>query len=158
MSTADALVSCLGLTPHPEGGAFRETWRARQAAGEERSLATAIAFLLRRGEVSKWHRVASDELWIHQGGDPLLLRRIDADGRLHDAWLGLDVAAGQAPQLLVAAGEWQAAVPAPDGPAGWTLTACLVAPGFEFADFEMAEDAALAARWPSLAGRLALAL
>ncbi len=158
MSTPDDLATCLALTPHPEGGAYRETWRARRAAGEDRSLATAIAFMLRRGEVSKWHRVASDELWLHQGGDALLLRRIDADGRLHDAWLGLDVTAGQAPQLLVRAGEWQAAVPAPDGSAGWTLTACVVAPGFEFADFEMVDEPALAARWPALAGRLALAL
>ena len=158
MPRPDDLTTCLGLEPHPEGGAYRETWRARQATGEVRALATAIAFLLRRGEVSRWHRVVSDELWIHQGGDPLWLRRVDADGHPHDAWLGLDVAAGQAPQLLVPAGEWQAAVPAPDGPNGWTLAACVVAPGFEFQDFELAEEADLAARWPWLAGRLGLAL
>lgn len=156
MPTADELATCLGLVPHPEGGAFRETWRARRAAGEERDLATAIAFMLRRGERSRWHRVASDELWIHQGGDPVRLRRIDAEGRLHDAWLGLDVASGQAPQLLIPAGEWQAAVPAPEGAHGWSLACCVVAPGFEFADFELAEAADLAARWPALAGHLAL--
>lgn len=158
MTRPDALAAALALTPHPEGGAYRETWRARPAAGEDRALATTIAFMLRRGEVSKWHRVASDELWIHQGGDPLLLRIVDGDGALRDAWLGLDVAAGQAPQLLVPAGEWQAAVPAPAGAHGWSLAACVVAPGFEFRDFEMVEEPELAARYPSLAGRLGLAL
>ena len=158
MPHPDALAAALALAPHPEGGAFRETWRARRAAGEDRALATAIAFMLRRGEVSKWHRVASDELWIHQGGDPIRLRLVDAAGTLRDAWLGLDVAAGQAPQVLVPAGAWQAAAPPADGAHGWSLAACVVAPGFEFRDFEMVEEAEMEARWPSLAGCLRVAL
>lgn len=156
--TADALATALGLVPHPEGGAFQETWRARRAAGEDRDLATAIHFMLRAGEVSRWHQVVSDELWLFQGGDPLLLRRIDADGQLHDAWLGLDVAAGQLPQRLVAAHEWQAAVPPAAGPHGWTLVGCVVAPGFNFADFTLATDAEMSTSYPGLAGRLALGL
>jgi predicted cupin superfamily sugar epimerase len=158
MSRADDLATALGLAPHPEGGAYRETWRARAAAGEGRALATAIAFLLRRGEVSRWHRVTSDELWLHQGGDPMLLRRISPAGVVDDAWLGLDVAAGQAPQLLVPAGWWQASIPAAEGPHGFCLLGCVVAPGFEFADFTLADEAEMAARFPALAGKLGLAL
>jgi predicted cupin superfamily sugar epimerase len=155
---ADTLAQALNLAPHPEGGAFCETWRAKGLPGASRDQATGIHFMLRAGEVSRWHRVTSDELWLWQGGDPLLLRRIDADGRLHDAWLGLDVTTGQLPQRLVAAGEWQAAVAPAAGAHGWTLVGCVVVPGFDFADFTLATEAEMAMRFPDLAGALALGL
>jgi len=155
---ADTLAKALNLAPHPEGGAYCETWRAAGAPGAARDQATGIHFMLRAGEVSRWHRVTSDELWLWQGGDPLLLRRIDADGRLHDAWLGLGVTTGQRPQRLVAAGEWQAAVAPATGEHGWTLVGCVVAPGFDFADFSLATVDEMVERFPDLAGALALEL
>jgi predicted cupin superfamily sugar epimerase len=115
--TADELISKLDLERHPEGGWYRETYRSKETVSVRggRSLATAIYFLLRTGEVSHWHKVESDELWLFQGGDPLTLR-------------------------LVPAGVWQSAIAPSDGPHGWTLVACVVAPGFDFADFTVADE------------------
>ena len=134
------LVEALGLAPHPEGGWYRETWRApgvvTTPAGD-RSPATCISFLLEAGQSSRWHRVRSGEMWLWQGGGPLVLSL----GGLGD-WaalsgqvvLGPDLAAGQRLQHLVEPHEWQAARPAGDHDC---LVACVVAPGFDFADFEL---------------------
>ena len=131
----------LELRPHPEGGWYAETYRhpstTRTPAGE-RSLATAIHFLLLPDEGSAWHRVASDELWFHHRGGPLRLwLGGDADGPGHasELVLGRDVESGQRPQLLVPAGHWQAARPIDDA----VLVSCVVVPGFDFADFEMSD-------------------
>jgi predicted cupin superfamily sugar epimerase len=127
------------LAPHPEGGYFRETYRAglhTVPAGwpGERALATAILYLLPAGQESAWHRVRGDELWLWQGGAPMELRI--GDEARH---VGPDPAAGDQPQVLVPAGAWQSATPvicaAPA--ASWSLVACLVVPGFDFADFEL---------------------
>jgi hypothetical protein len=122
------------LQPHPEGGFFRETYRSARRTSPagwpgERALATAILYLLPAGQRSAWHRVRGDELWLWQGGAAMELR-IAAENRL----VGPDPAAGQQPQVLVPGGAWQSATPAA-GP--WSLTACLVTPGFDFADFEL---------------------
>jgi uncharacterized protein len=122
------------LQPHPEGGYFRETYRSPLAAVPlgwpgERALATAILFLLPAGERSAWHRVRGDELWLWQGGAAMELS-IGDETRL----VGPDPAAGQEPQVLVPAGAWQSATP---GGGPWSLVACLVTPGFDYADFEM---------------------
>lgn len=131
--SAEQMIAQLQLQPHPEGGWYRETWRAAAAAGE-RGLATSILFLLKAGERSHWHRVDAAELWIFQGGEPLTLRS-HRDGTHVSTTLGLDIAAGQAPQHLIEPHEWQAA----DGPdTGWSLVACVVTPAFEFAGFELA--------------------
>jgi predicted cupin superfamily sugar epimerase len=125
----------LGLRPHPEGGWFRETWRHATATPTDRGLrplATCIAFLLRPGERSAWHRVHSDELWLWQGGGPMLL----SVGGLDDAPVaGFSCELREGGQYLVRAGEWQCAEPATDLAA---LVACVVSPGFDFADFELA--------------------
>jgi predicted cupin superfamily sugar epimerase len=122
------------LEPHPEGGFFRETYRSPLTTlppgwPGERALATAILYLLPAGQRSAWHRVRGDELWLWQGGAPMYLR-IGDQSRL----VGPDPAAGQEPQVLVPAGAWQSATP---GDGAWSLVACLVTPGFDFADFEL---------------------
>jgi uncharacterized protein len=139
----------LDLQPHPEGGYFAETFRSTlelaQASlppGYEgpRPLATSIMFLLLPGEESAWHLVRSDELWIHQRGGPLILGLGGADptrpGPATERLLGTDAIGGQSPQLLVPAGHWQTARPAEDQPA---LVACVVAPGFDYRDWRLAE-------------------
>jgi predicted cupin superfamily sugar epimerase len=139
---ASELVERLGLRPHPEGGWYRETWRSPvmfEPDGYDgpRHAATAIYFLLHPGEKSAWHVVRSAELWFWHSGGPLLLRRGGSGAEPGDAdvvVLGPDVAAGQEPQVLIPPGVWQAAEPAGDEP---VLVSCVVAPGFDFADFRM---------------------
>lgn len=134
MSDAKSLIERLELQPHPEGGWYRETWRAAAAPGT-RPTATAILFLLDAGERSHWHRVDATELWLFHAGTRLRLDRAASDaGPVRPAWLGPDIVAGEQPQLRVEAGEWQAAVA--DG--GWALVSCVVSPGFDFAGFELA--------------------
>jgi hypothetical protein len=131
--TAREIIERLGLEPHPEGGWFRETWRAEAPPGE-RAAGTAIYYLLDVGEHSHWHRVDAAEVWHWYAGGPLSLT-LSPDG--HDAEahvLGPEIAAGQRPQLVVPAGWWQTACSL----GGWTLAGCTVAPGFDFAGFELA--------------------
>jgi uncharacterized protein len=129
---AHPLIDALGLAPHPEGGWYRETWRA-QAADGERGHATAILFLLESGGRSHWHRVDADELWLWHAGSPLTLLIEEPQGVVEQR-LGGNVLAGERPQLLVPAGAWQAA----EARDGWALVSCVVAPAFEFAGFELA--------------------
>jgi predicted cupin superfamily sugar epimerase len=131
--TAAEIIARLALQPHPEGGHFRETFRDQGAASDGRSHSTAIYFLLARGERSHWHRIDAVEVWHYYAGDPLTLRIADGAG-LHTLKLGPDLAAGQLPQAIVPAHAWQAAESTGD----WTLVGCTVAPGFEFATFELA--------------------
>jgi len=133
-ATAAAIIGKLGLEPHPEGGWFRETWRADAAPGE-RASATAIHFLLEQGQRSHWHRVDAAELWLWHAGSALSLSTSpDESGPAQAARLGPDVLAGDEPQVLVSAGHWQAAEPI----GGWALVSCVVSPGFEFSAFELA--------------------
>lgn len=134
MDEADQIIAELGLSPHREGGWFRETWRATAARGE-RSGGTAILFLLKAGERSHWHRVDADETWLWHAGAPLVLRRAAADDAVATSLLlGGDVLNAQSPQALVPAGHWQAA----EAAHGWALVSCVVVPGFDFAGFELA--------------------
>ena len=135
------LARLLQLAPHPEGGWFRQTWRAPvtvQPPGYagSRPSATAIYYLLAPGETSMWHQVASDELWLHARGVPLLLQiggRSDEPGAdVRDVVLGPAVELGQQPQALVPAGHWQRAQPLGQGD---VLVSCVVSPGFDFVDF-----------------------
>lgn len=135
MTDAQALIERLKLNPHPEGGWYRETWRAPAAAGD-RASATAILFLLEAGGRSHWHRVDAAELWLWHAGAPLTLRiAADDAGPIEPVRLGGDVAAGETPQALVPAHHWQAA----EADAGWALVSCVVSPGFEFSGFELAD-------------------
>lgn len=129
--------AALGLAPHPEGGWFRETWRHPQTVETpygRRALATCVLFLLLPGEVSAWHRVRSPELWIWQGGGPV---RLTVGGSGPEPAPTTQVTLGPGGQHLVEADEWQTAVPEDADRA--TLSACVVSPGFDFADFTLAD-------------------
>lgn len=130
---ADELIRTLGLQPHPEGGWYAETWRAPVDEGH-RAASTGIYFLLQEGERSHWHRVDADEVWLYHDGGPLRLSTSAGDAPVEHRILGRDLQAGQLPQLVVPAGQWQAAEPL----GGWTLVSCVVAPGFRFDGFELA--------------------
>ncbi|MHB1592868.1 MAG: cupin domain-containing protein [Streptosporangiaceae bacterium] len=141
-----AIAETLDLLPHPEGGWFRETWAAAprfkpSGYSGTRAAATAIYFLLPPGARSQWHTVASDELWLwHSGGPLTLLLGGDGDrpaGESRAVTLGPDLARGQNPQILVPAGTWQSAFPAGSAE---VLVTCVVAPGFDFADFTTLPD------------------
>ncbi|MDT4933909.1 MAG: uncharacterized protein QOK11_1801 [Pseudonocardiales bacterium] len=126
----------LDMQPHPEGGWYRETWRHESTVATprgERALATCVSFLLRPGDRSAWHRVASAELWLWQGGGPLLLT---VGGFDDTPTADFSVQLREGGQYLVRADEWQTAEPASDRA---VLVACVVAPGFDFADFALAE-------------------
>ena len=132
MASAEDVISHLRLAPHPEGGCYRETWRAVSSPGE-RSPGTAILYLLKAGERSHWHRVDATELWAFQAGHSLMLSLAD-QGEVTSVWLGADIAAGGQPQLIVQPRQWQSA----QAVEGWALVTCLVVPGFEFNGFELA--------------------
>lgn len=135
------LIATLGLTPHPEGGYYRELHRAAGTVRPDdgrppRPALTTIYFLLTAGEVSCWHRVLSDEVWHHYEGAPLELLVTDGSGAP-----GMRVTIGaaaedRAPVFTVPAGWWQAA----RSSGGYTLVGCTVGPGFDFADFAMLRD------------------
>ena len=131
--TAEDIIHKLGLEPHPEGGFFRETFRD-PGASEGRSASTAIFFLLREGELSRWHRVDAAEVWHFYKGAPLELSIAEPTGKPEKLILGNDFTAGQLPQQVVPKGHWQQARSLGE----WTLVGCTVAPGFEFSGFEMA--------------------
>ena len=134
--SAHDIIRLLDLRPHPEGGHFRETFRDTRNI-ENRAASTAIYFLLARGERSHWHRVDAVEVWHYYAGAPLVLElAADERGPIRRMKLGPDIAMGERPQGVVPAGTWQAAESLGD----WTLVGCTVAPGFEFAGFEMAPD------------------
>ena len=132
--TAADIRSMLGMQPHPEGGHFVETFRDTAGTGD-RAASTAICFLLEAGEVSHWHRVTdAAEVWHFYAGAPLSIT-LSSNG--HDAEshrLGTNLAMGERPQIVVPAGWWQTATSL----GHWTLVGCTVAPGFDFAGFEMA--------------------
>lgn len=132
--TADDIIALLGLTPHPEGGHYHQTWIA-PVEQDARASGTCIYFLLKGGEHSHWHRVDATEIWHFYAGAPLHLMRAASDsGPRDDMILGPDLAAGQRPQGIVAPGHWQAARSTGD----WTLVGCTVSPGFQFQGFDLA--------------------
>ena len=131
--SASDIIASLDLKPHPEGGHYRETFRDPAVDADGRPRSTAIYFLLARGERSHWHRIDAAEVWHYYAGDALTLRIADHDGT-RSITLGPDIAAGEVPQAIVPAYAWQAAESAGD----WTLVGCTVAPGFDFATFELA--------------------
>ena len=132
--TAADVIRLLDLKPHPEGGHFRATFRDPRNVDGSRSASTAIYFLLARGERSHWHRVDAVEVWHWHAGAPLALEIASVAGPRETLTLGSDLGAGERPQGVVPAHAWQAAQSLGD----WSLVGCTVAPGFEFAKFELA--------------------
>jgi predicted cupin superfamily sugar epimerase len=133
----------LDLSPHPEGGWYRETWRSDLTIPDAalppgytgpRNAGTAILFLLMPGQQSAWHAVRSAELWLFHRGSPLELEVGPEQSTADTLLLGADIAAGEQPQLLVPPGHWQRARPRDQEP---TLVSCIVVPGFDFADFAL---------------------
>jgi uncharacterized protein len=134
MPSAADIIARLELKPHPEGGYYRETFRDKHTDANGRSFSTAIYYLLARGAPSHWHRIDAVEIWHYYAGHALTLNIAHDGGAAHTVRLGPDVGAGERPQAIVPAHAWQTAETAGD----WTLVGCTVAPGFEFAKFEMA--------------------
>ncbi len=126
---AEDVIRTLGLRAHPEGGFYKEIYRAES---EGRSAVTSIYFLLDSSRDSHWHRIDASEIWYFHGGSPLELRVFDGEHR--SFLLGADLVAGERPQAVVPPNAWQAARTLGD----WTLVGCAVGPGFDFSTFELA--------------------
>lgn len=132
--TATEIIEKLNLAPHPEGGYFRETWRADNAG---RAHGTSIYFLLRGEDTNRWHKVDAAEIWHYYAGAPLILSVSEtAQGPARDLCVGPDLSSGQSPQQIVPPRAWQMARSTGD----YTLVGCTVSPGFEFSKFELAPD------------------
>lgn len=149
----------LQLTKHVEGGSFRETYRASaimEPAGfaGPRNASTGIYFLLEDGDFSAFHRIASDEMWHFYDGITLHIYEITAEGLLKVHRLGRNYSQGEQLQLVIPAGSWFASCVEETG--GFALVGCTVAPGFDFADFELAGRAELSELYPQHAGLIAL--
>jgi predicted cupin superfamily sugar epimerase len=154
--SAEYWIKQLHLQPHVEGGYFRETYRAEEGInkgylppryGSARPFSTAIYFLLMSGEVSRFHRLRSDEMWHYYDGSPLTLHVIDLEGALNQLRLGPAPEHGEQFQAVVRAGWWLGAeVAEPDS---YSLAGCTVAPGFDFEDFELGGRSELLAAFPA---------
>jgi uncharacterized protein len=145
----------LSLSPHPEGGYYRVTYQSELTIVQDalpsgfhgdRFASTAIYFLLAQKDFSAFHRIAADELWHFYAGSGLIVYVIDPDGNYSELQIGNDFEAGEVFQAVVKAGCWFAS--RLKDPAGFALVGCTVAPGFDFADFEMAKRAELTAAYP----------
>jgi predicted cupin superfamily sugar epimerase len=154
--TAAEIIRRLELARHPEGGWYRETYRSAETLtpdclperfGGDRAFCTAIYFLLEQGDISMLHRIKSDELWHFHAGAPLAVHVITRDGRYRVLKLGPDLAAGETFQAVVPAGCWFGAEISGTGP--YSLVGCTVAPGFDFADFELGDATELLATFPA---------
>lgn len=131
--SAQDIIDRLDLSPHPEGGHYRQTWVAETPG---RPSGTCIYFLLAQGERSHWHTVDATEIWLYHAGAPLILSTAaSASGPRLDRRLGPDLLGNEQPQLIVPEHYWQAARTTGD----WTLVSCTVSPGFQFSGFTLAE-------------------
>ncbi|UYO92184.1 cupin domain-containing protein [Pollutimonas sp. M17] len=148
----ERLIRQFGLSPHPEGGYYAETYRsdervARGASGTQRSASTAIYYLLDNGAYSAWHRIASDEVWHFYAGHPLDVHVLMPDGKSVTHRLGNALQSpGSSFQAVVPAGCWFGAELA--DPDSYAFVGCTVAPGFEFSEFELACTDTLLAAYP----------
>jgi hypothetical protein len=156
--TAQSIIERLGLEPHPERGYYRETYRASCGVrsphhGGSRAASTAIYFLVTAREpVTFLHRLVSDEVFHLYDGGPLEILRLFPGGGWDVAALGMNLDAGERPQVVIPAGTWFGTALRADAP--HCLVGCTVAPGFDFADFELADGPELEARYPDAADRI----
>ena len=156
---ADYFIDQLQLQPHPEGGWFRETYRAEESITRNalparfdagRNFSTAIYFLLTSASFSAFHRIKSDEMWHFYDGDMLEVFVIDDQGTLQVIRLGRDINNGQVFQAVVKKGQWFASRCSVNN--GFSLVGCTVSPGFDFKDFEMADRIKLSEEYPNHKG------
>lgn len=155
MSDVTHWVNKLGLAPHPEGGWYRRTYESAENLpptalpdrfSGARPIATAIYYLLESGSFSALHRIKSDEIWNFYVGSPLRLTVLSSDGRIEERTLGDKSAAAVSFQTVVPAECWFGAEVVETG--SFSLVGCVVAPGFDFEDFELADREKLAAVYP----------
>ena len=153
--TSDYFIKHLQLQPHPEGGFFKEMYRSKGIISSQclpsefngdRYYSTAICFLLQQGDFSAFHRIKSDECWHFYEGGTLLIHIIEQDRNYSCIRLGRKIDEGEVFQYIVPANCWFASEPAPE--TEFTLVGCTVAPGFDFADFEMADAGKLIEEYP----------
>lgn len=158
MKTAAQWIKILKLVPHPEGGFYREVYRCAEGVSRKalpsrysgpRAFSTSIYYLLRGQDVSRFHRLASDEIWHFYAGSQLTLHVIDPKGHYQATRLGTCGGRCQQPQQVIMRNHWFAATV--DNTSQYTLMGCTVAPGFDFADFELADRDTLARLCPSKA-------
>ncbi|MBK3517175.1 cupin domain-containing protein [Carboxylicivirga marina] len=144
MTKIESIIKALNLSPHPEGGYFKETYRSvgeikEESLGAEykgsRNYSTCIYFLLTSDSFSVFHRIKQDEIWHFYDGSPIRLHVITPEGHYSNHIIGADVLAGELPQFVVAGGCWFAAE-VPDEEA-YSLVGCTVSPGFSFEDFDL---------------------
>lgn len=155
MATVSELVSRLALTPHPEGGFFKETYRSEltvrpKGFPSERNISTGIYFLLRACDFSAFHRIRSDEMWHYYSGEPLEVIMLNEKGRSGFV-LGPDIQNGQCFQNVVPAGSWFASRLLnydPSDEERYCLAGCTVSPGFDFQDFEMPGQSEMLSMFP----------
>ena len=163
MISAERLIQTFGLKEHPEGGYFAESYRSPETYDGQalptrykgnRHFSTAIFFLLPQGTVSRIHRIASDEIWHFYMGGPLEILQIGPVEQLERVILGQDIELGHKLQHIVPFGSWFGARPLKGS--AYSFVGCTVAPGFDFADFELADPAELRANFPALKEELSL--
>lgn len=160
--TADVVIQQLNLVPHPEGGWFREVYRAAEVIGApalppryngDRAFSTSIYFLLRGREFSGFHRIRSDEIWHFYAGTGIRIHVLGhSNGEANEIHLGIDLDAGERPQCVIPVGTVFAAELADPGDDSFGLVGCTVAPGFDFADFEMLDCSLLLRQYPRHSG------
>ena len=157
MKDAFYWIEKLDLQPHPEGGYFKETFVSKDIIATEgldrnysgpRKAYTLIYYLLRSGQVSKFHRLKSDEIWVYHVGSALTIHVIQPDGNYVEKMLGPDIENGESFQHVVTSGCWFGASIDADG--SYALVSCFVSPGFDFDDFEMGERDELIQNYPGL--------
>ncbi len=155
MDTAEKLINILKLQPHPEGGFYKETYRSTFHISEDaykfsfedkRSLSTVIYFLLKSGQVSKFHKLKFDEIWFYHSGCPLLIHMIDETGNYSVVRLGMNPDNGEMPQFLVPANVIFGSEPAEVN--SFSLVSCMVSPGFDFRDFHLYNEKELTELFP----------
>ena len=145
----------LRMEPHPEGGFYKRSFDSEQLLFSEnhegeRKLFTSIYFLLRSQDISRFHRLKSDEIWYFHGGSPLTVHIIDEEGKYRKEALGLDIVKGEKPQVIVKKGSiFGSTVDQEDT---YTLVGCMVSPGFDFQDFELFEKSWLLEKYPQHKG------
>lgn len=153
--TAPEIISRLQLSPHPEGGFYKEVYRSEgtisaealsSSFGGDRNFSTSIYYLLETGDFSAFHRIKSDEGWHFYAGGTLLIHCLSEKDGYVCLRLGSNLAEGDSFQHVVPAGVWFASEPAPD--TEFVLAGCTVSPGFDFRDFEMAKKEELRERFP----------
>ena len=143
----EEIIRYFKMIAHPEGGYYSETYlSSMNVPGINRQLMTAIYFLLPSGQVSKFHTIKSDELWFHHSGGPIVVHTLDENGHT-EHHLGMDLNAGEQPQILIKAGVVFGSTVKVEST--YALVSCVVAPGFDFRDFELCDPSSLLNLFPN---------